>query len=129
MSRRDPLVYIHQMQDYAIEARDLAAGRSRSDLDTDRTFYLAVSKLAELVGETSRRVPEDFRVRYPHVPWSQVRGFRNILVHQYERVDFDEFWDILQNEIPPLIEALEAILAQEGCRDEGAQPLGHDHPR
>ena len=129
MSRRDPLVYIHQMQDYAIEARDLVAGCSRSDLDDDRTFYLAVSKLAELVGETSRRVPDDFRARYPQIPWGQISGFRNVLVHQYERIDFDEFWDILQYEIPPLIEALEAILAQEGCRDEGARPLGHDHPR
>ena len=128
MSRRDPLVHIHHMQDYAVEARDMVAGRSRSDLDADRSFALSTTKLVELIGEMTTRVPDDFRARYPHIPWDQMRGFRNILVHRYERLDYDEFWDILQNDIPPLIEALEAILVQEGCRDEGARPLGHDHP-
>ena len=130
MSRRDPLVYIHEMQDYAIEARDLAAGRSRSDLDEDRMFNLALTKLLELAGDKTRRVPDDFRARYPHVGWDETRGFRSRLaLDDCGRTDFDAAWDILQNEIPPLIAALEAILVQEGCRDEGAQPLGHDHPR
>ena len=63
MSRRDPLVYIHEMQDCAIEVRDLAAGRSRSDLDADRMFNLALTKLLELAGDKARRVPDDFRAR------------------------------------------------------------------
>ena len=129
MSRRDPLTHIRYMRDYAIEARDLAAGRSRSDLDADRMFNLAISKLLELAGDKVRRVPNDFRARYPRLSWDETRDFRSRLaLDEYGRSDFDVAWDILQNEIPPLIEALEAILAQEGCRDEGAQPLGHDHP-
>ena len=130
MSRRDPLVYIHEMQDYAIEARDLAAGRSRPDLDADRMFNLALTKLLELAGDKTRRVPDDFRARYPHARWDETRGFRSRLaLNDRGRIDFDAAWDIIQNEIPPLIESLEAILVQEGCRDERAQPRGHDHPR
>ena len=118
MSNHNPLTHIRQMQDYATEARDLAAGRSRSDLDADRVFGLAVWKLLDLVSVAAMRVPDDFRARYPCVAWDKTRGFRNRLSDdEYGRSDYKAAWGIIQNEIPPLIDALEAMLAEEGCRD------------
>ena len=118
MSRNDPLTHIRQMQDYATEARDLAAGRSRSDLDADRVFGLAVWKLIDLVSVAAGRVPDDFRARHPSVAWDKTRGFRNRLAaDEYGRGDYDAAWSVIQNEIPPLINALEATLAEEVCRD------------
>ena len=129
MPQTDPLTHINLMRDYAIEARDMAAGRSRSDLDADRVFGLAVWKALDLTSVAASRVPDRFRARHPSVVWDATRGFRDRLaVDEYGRSDFGAAWHILQREIPPLIDALEAILVQEGCRDEGARPLGHDHP-
>lgn len=129
MPQPDPIAHIRLMRDYAIEARDMAAGRSRSDLDADRVFGLAVWKALDLTSVAASRVPDCFRARHPSVAWNEARGFRDRLaVDERGRGDYDAAWRILQREIPPLIEALDDVITQEGCRDEGARPLGHDHP-
>ena len=114
MSRHDPMVYIHHMFDHATEARDMTRNRSRDDLDTDRMLNLSLVRLMEVVSDVSRRVPADFRSRYPHVPWHQTSDLHNLLIHAYDEIDFDTLWLIIQNEILPLIEQLETILADEG---------------
>ena len=89
MSRRDPRVYIHHMLDHAMEALEMTRGRSREDLDADRMLNLSLVRLMEMVDESSRRVPQDFRARYPDVPWRDTSDLRNRLIHAYDEVDFD----------------------------------------
>ncbi len=112
MSRRDPLVYVHHMLDHAREAREMTRNRSREDLDADRMLNLALVRLMEVVGEASRRVPDDFRSRFPDVQWRDTADFRNRLIHGYDRINFNVLWDVVQNELPPLIEQLETIIAE-----------------
>jgi len=59
----------------------MAAGRKRSDLDSDRQFNLALVRLLEIIGEAANRVPEDQRARIPEVPWAEIVGLRNRLIH------------------------------------------------
>ena len=113
MSRHDPLVSVHQMLDHAREAVAMIRGRRRADLDTDRQLNLALVRLVEVVGEAAARVPEDFRCRYPQVPWRQTVALRNRLIHGYDVVDFDILWTILNQDLPGLIAALEAIMREE----------------
>ncbi len=114
MSRRDPLVFIHHMLDHAREAREMTTNRSRGDLDSDRMLNLALVRLMEVVGEASRRVQDGFRSLHPHVPWRETTDFRNRLIHGYDQINFDVLWDIIQEDLPPLIEQLETIIAEEG---------------
>ena len=110
MSRRDPLVAVQQMRDHGKEAMELAEDRSRVDLDLDRMFELAMVRLLEILGEAARRVPEEFRARYPNVPWRQTTDLRNVLIHDYDIVDFDALWDVVQTHLPPLIPQLQVII-------------------
>ena len=110
MSRRDPMVAVQQMRDHGKEAMELAEGRNRVDLDLDRMFELAMVRLLEVLGEASRRVPDEFRARYPHVPWRQTTDLRNVLIHEYDTVDFDALWRIVQEHLPPLVPQLQAII-------------------
>jgi uncharacterized protein with HEPN domain len=73
--------------------------------------------LAEVVGEAASRVQEDFRKTHPEVPWRDVVSLRNRLIHGYDVVDFDRLWDIVQHELPPLIQTLKAIV-QESKSDD-----------
>ncbi len=114
MSRRDPRVHIHHMLDHAAEALEMTRGRSRADLDTDRMLNLSLVRLMEVLGEASRRVPADFRSRYPNVPWRHTSDLRNRLIHAYDEINFDTLWEIIRDEVPPLIEQLEAILDENG---------------
>jgi len=112
MSRHDPLVSVRQMLDHAREATEMVRGRSRGDLDTDRQLNLALVRLVEVIGEAAARVPEDFRCRYPQVPWRQTVALRNRLIHGYDVIDFDILWAVLQQDLPVLIEMLEVIVEE-----------------
>jgi len=110
MTRHDPLIRLRHMLDHAREAREMAQGRTRTDLDSDRMLNLALVRLLEIVGEAAARVSDEERARFPSIPWSQIVGLRNRLIHGYEAVDFDILWQIVQTDLPPLIAALEGIL-------------------
>jgi uncharacterized protein with HEPN domain len=99
------------MRDHAREAIDLSSGRTRADLDSDRVLNLALVRLVEVVGEAAARVPAEVRAQQTGVPWPQIVGLRNRLIHAYDAVDFDVLWDIITNDLPPLLNELERILA------------------
>lgn len=113
MTRRNPMVYVYHMQDYARSARNMAQGYSREDVDSNEMLRLALMKAVEIIGEGSSQLPDDFRSLHPEIPWDKMRGLRNRLVHAYDRIDLDALWDIVQNDIPPLIQQLEDLIAKE----------------
>ncbi len=113
MTKRNPMVYVYHMRDYARDTIELAQSHSRSDMDDNLMLRLALMKAVETVGEAASRVPDDFRSRYPQIPWQETRSIRNRLVHAYDRINFDILWDIIQDDIPPLIEQLEDLISKE----------------
>ena len=112
MTRHNPMVRVHHMLDHSREAVEMTRGRTRADLDRDRLLNLALVQLVEVIREAASRLPEEFRSRHPQVPWRQTVGMRNRLIHGYDTVNFDILWTIIQEDLPPLIEKLEAIVRE-----------------
>jgi uncharacterized protein with HEPN domain len=112
MSRRDPEIALRQILSHAREAVEICQGRKRSDLDSDRLFNLALTRLIEIVGEAANRVPDSVQTKYPDLPWLQMIGARNRLIHGYDSVDFDILWTIVNHDLPSVIAQLEGILDQ-----------------
>ncbi len=81
MSRHETLVRIHHMLDHAREAVAMSVGKTREDLDSDRKLNLALVRLLEVVGEAASRTPTDERTEYTQIPWTQIIGLRNRLIH------------------------------------------------
>ena len=113
MSRRDDRVSMVDMLIHAKEAVDLSGETSLNDLIEDRVMQLALQKLVEIVGEAANRVSEETQQRHQEIPWPQIIGLRNRLVHGYDDVNLDILWKIIQNDLPPLIEQLRAIVGEE----------------
>jgi len=113
LSQRDR-VRIDHMLDHAREAITLTRGTTRADLESDRVLNLALVRLLEIVGEAAGRVSEENRALHPEIPWPQIVGLRNRLIHGYDAVDYDILWQIITDDLPPLVKALEAILSPEG---------------
>ena len=112
MSRHDPMVRVRHMLDHAREAVEMVRGKTRADLDANRQLNLALVRLVEVIGEAAARIPDDFRARYPQVPWRQIVGMRHRMIHDYDVIDFDILWAVLRQDLPPLIEQLEAIVRE-----------------
>ena len=99
------------MLERAVEAVQLAQGRTRADLDADRIFDLAITRLLEIVGEAAARVSQSTRDQNAQIPWVAISGLRNRLIHGYDDVDFDILWDVVQNDLPALISQLQSIVS------------------
>jgi uncharacterized protein with HEPN domain len=113
MSERDPWVRVRHMRDYATEALELAEGRVREDLQTDRILRYALVHLVELVGEAAAHVDEAIRERAPGIPWSRIVSTRNRLIHGYDYIDYETLWDVLVRELPALKVELDRLLCRE----------------
>jgi uncharacterized protein with HEPN domain len=110
MSQREDEVRLRLMLDYAREAHALVLGRCRADLESDHVLELALTRLLEIIGEAAARMTDAMQAAQPHIPWREIIGLRNRLIHGYDAVDLDILWDIIQEDLPRLIEALEKIL-------------------
>jgi uncharacterized protein with HEPN domain len=113
MSEPKELVRLRHMQDYAREALELIKGKGRSNLDSERLLELALVRLLEMVGEAANRVSPEYQSLHPLIPWSQIIGLRNRLIHGYDTVDKDILWHILERDLPILTKELEKILSKK----------------
>jgi uncharacterized protein with HEPN domain len=73
----------------------------------------AVVRNFAVIGEAARNVPPEVEARYTHVPWSKMRGMRNVVVHVYFNVDAGILWQTARQDLPPLVAHLRAILAEQ----------------
>jgi uncharacterized protein with HEPN domain len=104
---------IAHMREAAEKAVRYAGGRDRPDLDVDEVLRLALTKLVEIVGEAAKQVTEETRLEHPRVPWSAAARMRDRLIHHYFDINLDVLWRTVTAELPPLVEQLCAIEADE----------------
>jgi uncharacterized protein with HEPN domain len=105
---------MRHMLHFARRGVAIAKGKRCSDLDTDEVLVLALCRLVELIGEAASHVPEERRARHPQIPWAQMIGMRNRLIHGYDFVDTDIVWDTARDDLPALVAELERIIPLEG---------------
>lgn len=112
MTRHDDQTRLRHMHDHAVEAVKMIHGHTRPDLDRDRRLNLALVRLVEIIGEAAAHVSEAERRRYPQIPWEDIVGMRNRVVHGYDEVDFDILWDVVELHLPPLINELGPVFGE-----------------
>lgn len=104
-------VRLRDMLDTARRALRHASGRTRAELDSDELLVDALVRTVEVIGEAARHVSEASRARAPDIPWRQVVGMRDRLAHGYFEVNLNILWDVLTGDLPPLVAALEKVVA------------------
>ncbi len=123
MSRHEDSVSLRQMLDHIEEATAIAHGRTREDLESDRVFFLALLKLVEIVCEAATRVTQAAQAAHPEIPWREIIGTRNRLIHGYDAVDYDILWEIVATDFPPLAQQIKGLFGEGkggAPQDEGA---------
>ena len=86
-------------------------------LKADRKTLDAVERNFIIIGEAASHIPDEIAGRFTSVPWREMQDMRNIVVHAYWGVDIRRVWDTIQQDLPPLIPLLKAILDSES--DDG----------
>ena len=106
MSPRNDEDRLYDMLEAARKAAAAIQGRQRKDLDRDEVLTAALERFVETVGEAAIHVTAERRQALPEIPWVQVTGMRNRLVHAYMNVNLDILWRTVEADFPPLIEEL-----------------------
>jgi uncharacterized protein with HEPN domain len=105
--------YLLDMLTAARDARDFAVGLTREGYVASRLAQYTVSHALQIIGEPAARVSDDTRNSALDVPWTQLIGLRNRLVHDYGRIDRDILWDTLKVDIPSLIDQVERLVPSD----------------
>jgi uncharacterized protein with HEPN domain len=79
-------------------------------LQKDERTLLAVVRALEIIGEAAKRIPEDFRNRYPDIPWQGMTGMRDKVIHEYFGVDAAVVWRTVKEDLPHLCESIAQAL-------------------
>jgi uncharacterized protein with HEPN domain len=106
-------VRLHHMRDAARDAVTFGAGCTEASLLKDRVLTLALVKCIEIIGEAASRITPETRSVYVEIPWGDITGMRNRLIHVYFDIDFARVCDTLAVDLPPLITVLDRILAAD----------------
>jgi len=75
-----------------------------------RTQLAVVTRLFEILGEAVKRLSPSFRDQHPGVPWREIAGMRDFLIHGYDRIDLSRVWDAAIEDIPRLLAVIEPQL-------------------
>jgi uncharacterized protein with HEPN domain len=92
---------------------ELTDGMTGCDFQQDLRTELAVTRLFEIVGEAARLISNDLKRDHPEIPWGRMAGLRHRLIHEYDKVDYDLVWKIIQRDVPELIGLLEPLVPPE----------------
>lgn len=114
MPPKSDLVRLKHMRDAAEKAIKFMLGKSRMDLTVDEQLSLACVRLIEVIGEAAAKVSQETRERLNEIPWIDIIGTRNRLIHGYEEVDLDIVWQILEQDLSDLLDKLNRRLKEEG---------------
>lgn len=109
---RDPAQRIADVLE-AIERCQRYVAALGGDADVVEMAEDAIERNLQIIGEAVNQLPEGITGAHPEVPWPQIRGFRNILVHQYFGVDADVVRDVVETHLPPLADALRSHVADD----------------
>lgn len=104
--------YLDRMQLAAEQACEFMAGMSEARFVEDERTQMAVSMAFVLIGEAAARIMAhhpDFPVDHPQIPWSKIKGMRNIVVHDYYDIELPVIWRTVRDELPSLIGDLQAL--------------------
>lgn len=102
MKRRDYRDYLQDMIDSINDIESFIRNMGFEEFKTDRKTINAVVRSIEIIGEAAKRVPSSLRGKYKMMPWKEMIGMRDKLIHAYFGVDTEILWKTVKDDIPPL---------------------------
>lgn len=100
--KRDVKLFIEDIKENIMNIEDFSKGITFNEFKKDKLRQNAIMRCLEIIGEATKNVPEDFRKKYPNIPWKDISGFRDKISHGYFGVDLERIWNIIDIDLSTL---------------------------
>jgi uncharacterized protein with HEPN domain len=104
------LDFVEDILDAMDKAEILLQDVTRDQFEDDFRINFAVVRALEIIGEAAKRLPLSLREEYPDVPWKNMAGMRDRIIHGYDTVDLQIVWDVVKVDIPLIRPRIQQIL-------------------
>lgn len=107
--KKDPLVFIEHILECIELVEKYVTGHTKKAFKTSVQLQDSVVRRIEIIGEAVKNLPIGLKRKYPDIPWKQIAGMRDILVHEYFGIDLDLTWRVATKELPRLKKLVQKV--------------------
>ena len=111
--KKDPKVFLAHILDSIHLIEEYSKNLTQAKFHKNRPLQDAIIRRLEIIGEAVKNLPNPFKTKYPDIPWKQIAGMRDILIHEYFDVDLALTWKVVKQELPLIKKKLSAIVSSE----------------
>lgn len=112
----DVSLYLEDIVDSIKLVEEYTKDLSRVQFEENIAIQDAVMRRLEIIGEAVKNIPNEFREEHYHLPWKQIAGMRDVLIHEYFEADIDRVWNTIRNDLPEFKRLLPLILEKVSQR-------------
>jgi uncharacterized protein with HEPN domain len=110
---KEPKEYLRHIQDECLFIISVSQELKYDDFIANETLKRAVVRSLEIIGEATKKIPADFKVKWSSIEWKNMAGMRDRLIHDYIGVNYSIVWDVIVNKIPNLNKQISESLRKE----------------
>jgi len=108
--KKDYKLYLKDIAEAMKSIEQFVKGITFDDFVKDDKTTSAVIRKFEIIGEATKQIPDELRQKYPTIPWKEMAGMRDRLIHFYSGVDYKLVWDTIKNRLPQVKPLIKKIL-------------------
>jgi uncharacterized protein with HEPN domain len=111
---KEPLAYLRHIQDECLYIMSVVENDfTKDNLIQDETLKRAIVRSLEIIGEATKKIPADFKIKWNSINWKNMAGMRDRLIHDYMGINYAIVWDVIKNKIPELYSQIQDVIEKE----------------
>ena len=111
--KRNINLFIQDILENIKDIESFSKGLTKKEFERNKLKQNAIMRSLEVIGEAVKNIPDQFREKYPNIPWKNIAGFRDILSHAYFGVNIDRVWNMIEKDLPSFKEEIEKINVED----------------
>lgn len=111
---KEPIEYLKHIHDESLYILSVTGSNlTKDDFLRDETLKRAIVRSLEIIGEATKKIPADYKLKWNSIEWKNMAGMRDRLIHDYMGVNYSIVWDVVRNKIPALHEQILEVIESE----------------